>query len=235
MPIASLQISPPTTPQQWHCRFLLPVVETDSGTRRCRTCSRVSSNERSATRSGIGKGRVSSAPFPEWYCAEGAYRVCEGDSGVHRPVGAGSLERAPSLKILKHHVSYPPHPPAPLPVGARGAELLNYFIPLLSPTRERGAETLLGCRRNVETPGTRCWAFLYLNGHAAAGPYLRYRVRRNVYFFRKRFFRDFSPFLSGSLASRRVWRASTAALSPGEICNACFSWFSALFSIPTSL
>ena len=25
--------------------------------------------------------------------------------GVHRPVGRGSLERAPSLKILKHHVS----------------------------------------------------------------------------------------------------------------------------------
>jgi very-short-patch-repair endonuclease len=45
--------------------------------------------------------------------------------GVHRPVGAGSLERAPSLKILKHHVSYPPHPPAPLPRWGEGAETLS--------------------------------------------------------------------------------------------------------------
>jgi hypothetical protein len=53
------------------------------------------SQERSATGSGIRE--ATGAPFPEWYCVERASGVCEENSRVHRPVGAGSLEGASSL------------------------------------------------------------------------------------------------------------------------------------------
>ena len=84
------------------------------------------------------------------------YRVLRFPNGIvlkapHRPVGARSLERAPSLKILKHHVSYPPHPPAPEAVkklndlgsprptaGEGRCEIVKKFR-LPSPQRGRGA------------------------------------------------------------------------------------------------
>jgi hypothetical protein len=40
------------------------------------------------------ESEVGAAVLESWYRAEGAYRVCEEDSGVHCPVGAGALERA---------------------------------------------------------------------------------------------------------------------------------------------
>ena len=53
-----------------------------------------------SNRIGIREEWVSGAPVPERYRAEGAYGVCEEDSGLHRPVGAGAIERTASVKLL---------------------------------------------------------------------------------------------------------------------------------------
>ena len=58
------------------------------------------------------ESEVGAAVLESWYRAEGAYRVCEEDSGVHCPVGAGALEQAVPRKAFRPDRKYPPDPSA---------------------------------------------------------------------------------------------------------------------------